>query len=63
MADADAKQERPEPQKKARTIRFAVGANIGSARYEVGDTASANIFSAPTLKSWLDQGLVKEVKG
>lgn len=63
MADADAKQERPEPQKKARTIRFAVGANIGSARYEEGDTAPAHVLPAPTLKSWLDQGLVKEVKG
>lgn len=61
MADADSKQERPEP-KKARTVRFAVGANVGSSRYEVGDTASANVFPAPTLKSWLEQGLITEVR-
>lgn len=50
---------------KQRRIRFKVGADIGTKRYEDGDTAAHSTLKQSmgpaTLGAWLDQGLLEEV--
>jgi hypothetical protein len=59
MTDSTGKQAKP----KARRVRFAVGADVGSTRYEQGDTAPLSVFPKATGQAWLDQGLIVEVDG
>jgi hypothetical protein len=57
----DQEVEKP-PAGKARRVRFLVGADVGTERFEVGDTAPADVFRPPTRRAWLDQGLIEEVR-
>jgi hypothetical protein len=40
-------------------IRFNVGADCGTERFEVGDVAAAGVMPKATLGAWLDQGLIE----
>lgn len=66
MAQANTSDKaKAKPQAKAEPVivRFKVGANIGSARYEVDDTAPLSVFPAATGSAWLEQGLIEKVEG
>ena len=49
----------PKTDDKPKTIRFLVGANVGSERYEVGDTAPDHVLSPATRKAWMDDGYIE----
>lgn len=53
---------RAKEPKAVRPIRFKVGANIGSARYEEGDEAAGEVIPAATRAAWLAEGLIEEVR-
>ncbi len=44
---------------KVKRIRFLNGCNVGSERYEVGDTAPDHVLSPATRRAWLDQDLIE----
>lgn len=44
---------------ETKAIEFRVGCNIGTDRYEEGDTAPAHVLSPETRKAWLEQGLIR----
>ncbi len=48
-----------EPKGTGKTITFLVGADVGSSRYEIGDTAPDHVLSPGTRKAWAEQGLIK----
>ena len=59
-----AQRAKPKAEPKAlRPIRFKVGANIGSSRYEVGDEAPGEVIPPATRVAWITEGLIEEVKG
>lgn len=49
----------PETKAKVRKIRFLNGCNVGSDRYEVGDTAPDHVLSPATRKAWMDDGYIE----